>query len=82
VDCVATCEVDLSTIWEAQGHGSADIIGGGGDIIATPFQLVPTPERADAYPGGSAGEVVMTLVAAKALRALRKACGGAAVGGW
>lgn len=66
VDCAATCEVDLSAIWE----------GAAGDVTAARYALAPTPERADAYPGGSAGEVALTIAAARALRTLRAAVEG------
>lgn len=66
MECIATCEIDLSSIWEQAGAAS--------DFVARPFTLLPTPEREDAYPSGSAGTVLLTLMASKALAALKAAC--------
>lgn len=64
VDCVASCELQLSDIWQ----------GLSGDIISREFPLVPAAERAAAYPCGSVGQLMLTLVAARALRTLLEAC--------
>lgn len=72
VECVATCEIDLSEIWVAAAAGGA-AAAAACDQDAAPYELVPTPERAGAYSGGVAGTVVLTLVAGRALAALRAA---------
>jgi hypothetical protein len=79
VDCVATCEVDLTSFWEAAASAaggspsSAAAAAAALDFECRPFDLVPTPERADAYLSGTAGWVRLTVVAGRALAALRAA---------
>eukprot|EP00882_Tetradesmus_deserticola_P020685 GHRQ01022349.1.p2 GENE.GHRQ01022349.1~~GHRQ01022349.1.p2 ORF type:complete len:128 (+),score=30.75 GHRQ01022349.1:219-602(+) len=62
VDCVATCEADLTDIWQ----------GVEGDILSKDFKLAPSADRAAGYPSGCAGTLKLTLVAAKALANLRQ----------
>lgn len=74
VDCVASCELQLSELWR-QGHSSsaaATTSAGGGDIISREFTLVPAAEKAGAYTvSGCVGSLRLTLVAARALKTLR-----------
>lgn len=56
VDCVASCELQLS--------------GMSSDIISREFELVPAAERAAVYPSGSVGRLRLTLVASQALKTL------------
>jgi hypothetical protein len=51
----------------------------GSDLLGARLELLPTPERASRYPDGDVGSVTLTLVAARALSALRAACGSAVV---
>lgn len=62
VECVATCEVDLSDIWE----------GTAGDIVSKYFVMVPAADRATHYPSGSTGKLLLTVVAARALATLKQ----------
>jgi hypothetical protein len=62
VDCVATCEVDLSDIWR----------GASGDISSSELLLVPSPEKAAQYTSaGVTGQLRVTFIAARALATLR-----------
>lgn len=62
VDCVATCEVNLSNIWE----------GLGGDMVDQAFELTPSADRMQTYSTGCMGSVQVTLYAAAAFKALRR----------
>jgi hypothetical protein len=64
VDCVATCEADLTDIWQ----------GVSGDILSEEFRLTPSSERAASYPSGYTGVLRLTLVAARALANLKQQC--------
>jgi hypothetical protein len=64
VDCVATCEADLTDIWR----------GVSGDIISQEFRLAPSAETAAAYPSGCTGVLKLTLTAARALANLKQQC--------
>jgi hypothetical protein len=77
VDCVATCEIDLSAAWDACRVED----GAAADFVRRPFALAAAPERGAAYAGGVAGEVVLTLAAGRALAALRDAWERGGVGG-
>lgn len=72
VECIATCELDLSALWDAAAGGAA-----GADLFSTRLALAPTPDRGDSYAaGGAVGWVSLTLVGARAVAALRRAAGG------
>lgn len=64
VDCVASCELQLSDVWQ----------GLSGDVISRECSLVPAVERAEVYPSGSVGQLRVTLVAARALKTLLEQC--------
>jgi hypothetical protein len=78
VECIATCEIDLSALWDAictaTATAAADDAGDYGrlDYVRRRFVLQPTPERAAAYPSGCAGVVTLTVVAGRALAALKR----------
>ncbi|WIA13452.1 hypothetical protein OEZ85_007032 [Tetradesmus obliquus] len=62
VDCVATCEADLTAIWQGET----------GDILSQDFKLAPSADRAMNYPLGYTGTLTLTLVAAKAIANLKQ----------
>lgn len=62
VDCVATCEADLTAIWQGET----------GDILSQEFKLAPSADRAMNYPLGYTGTLTLTLVAAKAIANLKQ----------
>lgn len=59
---MASCELQLSDIWA----------GAAGDMISREVVLFPAAERAALYPSGCAGQLRITLVAARALSNLRQ----------
>jgi hypothetical protein len=62
VDCVATCEADLTGIWQ----------GVSGNILSKEFRLAPSADTAVAYPSGCTGVLKITLIAVSALANLKQ----------